>query len=115
MSRLIAVAALCTALGLGTWLGSGSAAGGAERPPKTFVAHLGDEVRVPDTPIACRVVRVRELGRRVGLDCRRGGPLSGTYGTLLTAREAAVVRFESARVAKVISVATHDGEPRTCR
>jgi hypothetical protein len=113
MSRLVALPVLCAALALAAWLGPGSAAGGPSGT--TFVAALGDRIRVIDAPIACRVVRVRELGRRVALDCRRSGPLRGTVGTLLTAREAAVVRFANARVGRVVSIAEHDGELRRCR
>jgi hypothetical protein len=116
MSRLVALPVLCAALALAAWLGPGSAAGGpGGSSGTTFVAALGDRIRVIDAPIACRVVRVRELGRRVALDCRRSGPLQGTVGTLLTAREAAVVRFANARVGKVVSIAEHGGELRRCR
>ncbi len=116
MRTLVAIPVLCAALALAAWLGSANAAGGPEgASEKSFVAQLGDRIRVVDAPIACRVVRVRELGRRVALDCRRSGPLRGTVGTLLTAREAAVVRFTDARVGRVVSIAEHDGELRRCR
>ena len=115
MTRLLAVPALFLAIALGAWLGSSTAAGGAGMPAETFVARVGDQFRVLDVPIACRVVRVRELGRRVALDCRRGGPLGGTYGTLLTAREAAIVAFEDSRNAKVVACAKHDGEVQRCK
>ena len=79
MSRLVAIPVLCAALALAAWLGPVSAAGGpGGSSGTTFVAQLGDRIRVVDAPIACRVVRVRELGRRVALDCRRSGPLRGT-------------------------------------
>ena len=48
------------------------------------------------------------------LDCRRGGPLAGTYGTMLSARRAQVVRFRSSSVAKVVFTATHGGGARRC-
>lgn len=116
MSRLVGIPVVCTALALAAWLGPVSAAGGAGGSPgTTFVAQLGDRVRVVDAPIACQVVRVRELGHRVALDCRRSGPLRGSAGTLLTGREAALVRFADARVARIVSMAEHDGELRRCR
>jgi hypothetical protein len=93
-----------------------SAADGANGSSGTsFVAQLGDRIRVVGAPIACRVARVRELGHRMALDCRRSGPLRGTVGTLLTGREAALVRFGDARVARVVSIAEHGGELRRCR
>jgi hypothetical protein len=55
-----------------------------------------------------------QFGGRVVIDCRRAGPLAGTYGTLLTAREAALIRFESRHVAKRFAEATHDGSIRRC-
>jgi len=114
MSRLLALLVLGTAIGLGVWLGSSVALGGGHASAQTFIARPGDRIRVLDVPIACRVVRVRELGSRVALDCRRGGPLAGTYGTLLTAREAALVDFVSARRAKILAVAQHEGDMRRC-
>jgi hypothetical protein len=112
MSKLLAVSIACVGIGLGVWAGSGAARGGASS--ETYVVRVGDRVRVLDVPIACRVVHVRELGRRVALDCRRGGPLAGTYGTLLTEREAALVDFETSRRAKVLAVARHDGDVHRC-
>jgi len=112
VTRLLVVPVLCAALACGAWLGT--ATGDAGMPARTLVARPGDEVHVQGAPLACRVVRVRELGRRIALDCRRGGKLAGTYGTLLTAREAAVVAFANARTAKVVSIATHGGEVRRC-
>ena len=114
MNRLLALLVLGTAIGLGVWLGSSVALGGARMSAKTFVVRPGDRIRVLDVPIACRVVRVRELGSRVALDCRRGGPLAVTYGTLLTAREAALVDFESTHRAKIVAVARHGGDVRRC-
>jgi hypothetical protein len=118
MNRLLAVLIACAALGLGLGLGSGLgssvAFGGARTTEETFVARPGDRIRVLDAPIACRVAHIRQLGGRVALDCRRGGPLPATYGTLLTAREAAVVDFESAHSAKLVAVARHGVGVRRC-
>jgi hypothetical protein len=112
VTRLLVVPVLCAALACGAWLGT--ATGDAGMPARTLVARPGDEVHVQGAPLACRVVRVRELGYRIALDCRRAGTLAGTYGTLLTAREAAVVAFANARTAKVVSIATHGGGVRRC-
>jgi hypothetical protein len=109
--RLIVVPVLCAAIGLGATLGT--ATGDTGVSARTLIVRPGDQIRVQGAPIACRVTRVRELGRRIALDCRRGGALAGTYGTLLTAREAAVVAFANTRTAKVVSIATHGGEVRT--
>ena len=114
MSRLLALLVLGTAMGLGVWLGSSVALGGGQTSAQTFVVRPGDRIRVLDVPMACRVVHVREFGNRVAFDCRRGGPLARTYGTLLTAREAALVDFESAHRAKVVAVARHSGDVRRC-
>ena len=114
MTKLLAVSILCAALGLGVLLGSSVASRGAHPTGETFVVRLDDRIRVLGVPVACRVVRVRQLGNRVALDCRRGGRLAATYGTLLTAREAALVDFESTHRARFVAVARHGGEARTC-
>jgi len=113
VNRFLVVPVLCAALTFGAWLGT--ATGETGMSARTLVARPGDEVHVQGAPLACRVVRVRELGGRIALDCRRGGTLAGTYGTLLTAREAAVVAFADAHTAKVVSIATHGGEVRRCK
>jgi len=112
--RPIAVTIACTALGLGLGLGSSVALGETHVKAETFVARPGDRIRVLGAPIACRVARVPELDERVALDCRRGGPLATTYGTLLTAREAVLVDFEADRKAKIVAVGRHGAGVRTC-
>jgi hypothetical protein len=115
MSRLVAIAGLAAAVALGAWLASvGGAASVRATGPQTVSVRLGDRIRVVDAPIGCRVVRMRELGRRVVIDCRRAGPLAGTYGTLFTAHEAALVRFKSRHTASLLLVATHNGQVRRC-
>ena len=115
MRRLVTPSLLCAVVGLGVWLGaSGVASGTAQVSAHILVARPGDKVLVGGTPIACRVVRVRELEKRVAFDCRRSGPLPGTYGTLLTKREAVLVKFESASEAKVVAFAPHSDQPRKC-
>lgn len=114
MNRLLAVSIACAALGLCVGLGSSVALGGHQATAQTFVARPGDRIRVLGAPIACRVAHIRQLGDRVALDCRRGGPLAVTYGTLLTAREAVLVDFQSVHSAKVVAVARHGGNVQRC-
>jgi hypothetical protein len=74
--------------------------------------RAGDVVQVSGAPLGCRVV---VLGGLKTLDCRIVGSLAGSYGTLMSARRVQVVRFRSARLAKIIFVATQQGSFRTCR
>jgi hypothetical protein len=75
------------------------------------VLKVGDRVTIEGQPIGCRVAR---QGGHVVMDCRRGGPLAGSYGTMLSARRARVVRFHDNSVAKVVFTAEHGGGARTC-
>jgi hypothetical protein len=85
--------------------------GSGQSQPVTV--SVGDIVRVSGAPLGCAV---RLYGGVTTLDCRRIGPLPGTYGTLLDATRVRVVRFESAKVAKVAFSATHLRErTHTCR
>lgn len=113
MRRLLACSGLVTVIAAGGWFGSNLAA--ARTPATMLEARVGDSIRVVGAPIGCQVVRVRDLGGRITLDCRRAGALAGTYGTLMTADEAAVMRFESSRRAKLVLVAPHKGGIRQCR
>jgi hypothetical protein len=115
MRRVLALPALIAAVAVGAWIGSSSVASGSTTASEAiFTVRVGDRIDVAGAQLACKVVRVPELGRRIAVDCRRGGPLPGTYGTLITARDAAVVKFESTRVAKLLFVARHEGEARKC-
>jgi hypothetical protein len=116
MRRLLVLPVLVAAAALSAWLASSQGAGAARGPePKIVPVRLGDRIRVVDAPmIGCRVVRMSQLGGRVVIDCRRAGPLAGTYGTLLTAREAALIRFESRHTAKRVAEARHDGSMQRC-
>jgi hypothetical protein len=111
---VLAVCVVGSVAALGGWFASSEAADGASHVKSDVVVRLGDRIRVADAPIGCRVVRMRQLGGRIVVDCRRAGALSGTYGTLLTAREAAVMRFHSKRSAKLVVLATHEGGVRRC-
>ena len=110
----VAVCVLGITAALGGWFASGEAADGASHTESEVVVRLGDRIRVADASIGCRVVRMHQLGGRIVVDCRRAGALAGTYGTLLTVREAAVLRFRSKRSAKLVVVATHEGGVRRC-
>jgi hypothetical protein len=115
MGRLIAVAATAALAACGTWLvlGEGTSAAGTAGA-RTVVVRVGDHIRVADAPLGCRIVKTRQLHGRVVVDCRRGGSLHGTYGTLLTAHEAALIRFESRHTARLAYVAVHHGLVRKC-
>jgi hypothetical protein len=100
--RRRATLAVVTAFALGVPAGAFALSehgGGA-----TIPIALGDIVTVTNTPIGC-IARLHN-GERA-LDCRRAGPLRGTYGTLLTPKEVLVVRFESEKVAKIVFQAQH--------
>ncbi len=114
MRRLLAIPVLSAAVGLGAWLGSNDGARAAAAGPEAIPVRLGDKIQVVGAPIGCRVVRMGDLGRRVVVDCRRAGSLTGTYGTLFTAHEAVLVRFESSHTARMVVIANHDGDVRRC-
>lgn len=90
----------------------GGAAADAAAPAAPTVLKVGDRVTVDGQPIGCRVA---SQDGHVVMDCRRGGKLAGTYGTMLTARRALVVRFHDNSVAKVVFTAEHGGGARRCR
>jgi hypothetical protein len=81
-----------------------AALGWRESQGATIPVAQGDIVKVNGAPIGC-VVR-RQDGYQA-LDCRRVGPLAGSYGTILTSRRVLVVRFENQRNAKVVFSARH--------
>jgi len=85
------------------------AASSAQAPA---VLKVGDRVSVQGQPIGCRIA-VQD-GETV-VDCRRAGKLAGSYGTMLSARKATVVRYRSDTVAKVVYTATHGGGARRCK
>jgi hypothetical protein len=81
----------------------------------TLHLDVGDRFEVEAAAVGCRVTRIAAFGGRPGLDCRRAGPLAGSYGTLLSAREALIVRYRSAGMAKVVYEARHEGNATRCR
>jgi hypothetical protein len=112
VKRFLLASGLVAALS-GAGLASGVAALGSSGA--VLEVRVGDRIRVAGAPLGCQIVRTPELGGRIVVDCRRGGSLSGTYGTLVSSREAAIVKFRSARTAKLLFVAKHEGGVRTCR
>jgi hypothetical protein len=107
-SLLITIAVLALTV---VWLslrGEGAARGDAKQ---TVVMRVGDVMEVEGAPIGCQVAR--RSGRAV-IDCRRGGRLAGTYGTLFDERRVRVTRFRSSDTAKVVFKAKHRGRARRC-
>ena len=88
--------------------GEGSARGDSAT---SVVLRVGDTMSVEGAPIGCQVTR---RSGRVVIDCRRGGSLAGTYGTLLDERRVRVARFRSSDAAKVVFKARHRGQARRC-
>jgi hypothetical protein len=76
---------------------------------------LGDAVSVQGADLGCRVTRLAGHGKRRYVECRRAGPLAGTYGTYFGRHDVLVVRFVNARTARVVLHAQHDGSAKRCR
>jgi hypothetical protein len=110
MTRLLLITIAVLALTV-VWLslrGEGSARGDAKH---TVVMRVGDVMEVEGAPIGCQVAR---RSGRVVIDCRRGGRLAGTYGTMFDERRVRVTRFRSSDTAKVVFKAKHRGRARRC-
>jgi len=84
----------------------------APRQATPVMLDTGQTMQVVGAPLGCRVTLSSGVKT---LDCRVAGPLAGSYGALMSAGRLQVVRFRSARVAKVVFVATQHGTYRTCR
>jgi hypothetical protein len=110
MRRLFVPAAAALA-GAAATAAVASGAGAGAAAPAPAVLKVGDRVAVEGQPMGCRVAR---QDGRVVMDCRRAGSLAGTYGTMLSARKAMVVRYRSNTEAKVVFTATHRGGARRC-
>jgi hypothetical protein len=109
MNRLLAFLAALTALAA---LASIAVLGARAGDSRRLIVRAGDIVRVAgDANVGCRV---RPHDGAETLDCRRAGSLAGSYGTLLNKNEVVVVRFESARVAKIVFAAKHGSLKITC-
>jgi len=118
MNRLVVAAAFAAGLIASSLLMTarqGSAGAAVRTSHRAVSLSVGDRFRVEGAPLGCRVARLQAYGGRVFVDCRRAGPLSGSYGTLVSGREAMVVRFRNARTAKVVFQAKHEGLPLRCR
>ena len=109
--RCAAAAALAIALALPA--GALALTSQHRQAPDVVRLAPGDIVEVAGAPIGC-IVRLHT--GELALDCRRGGPLAGTYGTLLTPKQVIVERFESSKVAKVVFQAHHERlDAHVCR
>ena len=113
MKRLLACSLVAAAVGTAY----GAATGLAAHWGTNAVVDVrpGDRIRVEGAPLGCRVVRMKEFGGRLVVECRRAGALEGTYGTYFTAHEAVLVRFESEQTARRVAVGVHGGSPKRCR
>jgi hypothetical protein len=96
------------------WLAVGRASATSGVASRSITVQAGDEIRVLGAPVGCRVAHMRGFPGRLVLDCRRTGRLRGTYGTLLSGREAGLVRFESNHTGKLLYRADHYGSVRKC-
>jgi hypothetical protein len=97
--RLIVIASALAALAV-----PAGAFGWRASQGSTIPLAQGDIAKVTGAPIGCVV---RKQDGYPALDCRRIGPLAGSYGTILTSRKVLVVRFENQRTAKVVFSARH--------
>jgi len=113
MKRLLACS-LAAAV-VGTAFGAATGLAAHWRTGSAIEVRPGDRIHVAGGRMGCRVVRMSELDGRVVIDCRRAGALEGSYGTLLTAREAILVRFVSPRTAKQVAVGVHERGMNRCR
>src|SRR5918995_5069336 len=68
---------------------------------ETFVASLGDRIRLEAEPVGCRVTRLAGHGRRAYIECRRTGALAGTYGALFSGKDVLIARFLGPHKARV--------------
>jgi hypothetical protein len=114
VARGLIVLAVIAAFVAGTLIGPGGRAGAQLPGIETLTLDVGDSVRVDGAGIGCRVTRLSQYGGRTFLDCRRSGPLAGTYATLLGEREVSVIRFINTRTAKVVFRARHKGTHQRC-
>jgi hypothetical protein len=105
--RLIMLVVVVIALGLALARPAETASGSAQTAEDELLLDVGDIVRVGDGAVGCKVTRSSAFSGQKILDCRRAGPLSGTYGALLGDRKLLVVRFRDGQVAKVVFTATH--------
>jgi hypothetical protein len=113
-ARGVTLIAVIAAFAAGALVSPEGPAGAPAAAEQLLTLDLGDRLRVDGANIGCRVARLGQYGGRTFLDCRRAGPLTGTYATLLGEREVVVVRFVNRR-AKVVFTARHEGPALTCQ
>jgi hypothetical protein len=94
-----------------TVLGVSAGTAAHAQDPATYVLKLGDTVRVEGAAVGCQAVR---RGGDVVIDCRRGGPLAGSYGAFLGERRITVARFQANTTGRVVFSARHGGRARRC-
>ena len=110
--RLVALMVLLLSFPLGAQIWSMRPAQAAPSQNQPVFLDVGDSFQMAGKPVGCKVI-ARSGGKF--LDCRIAGPLSGSYGTLMSAKRLNVVRFTSSRVAKIVFTATQHGGFRVCR
>jgi hypothetical protein len=110
MRRLVATAAAALA-GAATTLAVAPRDDAGAAAQRTVALKVGDRVMVEGQPLGCRVAR---QGGHAIVDCRRGGALAGSYGTIISAHRALVVRYRDDATAKVVFTAEHGGAARRC-
>jgi hypothetical protein len=81
---------------------------------ESTVLTLGDRIRLDRAPVGCRVTRLAGHGRQAFVDCRRAGPLSGTYGTYFGESKVLVVRYLDAHTARVVFRARQERRAERC-
>jgi hypothetical protein len=79
--------------------------------PTQYVLKVGESFRVDGAAIGCQVTR---RGGRPTIECKRGGPAKGTYGSFFDAKKLTVARFHDSRTAQTILTARHGGGWRAC-
>ena len=97
--RGLAIVTVLLAAALSIQLAGNRSAHAARSQPGPTFLDVGDSFQVTGASLGCKVV-AREGGK--GVDCRVSGPLTGSYGTLMTETHLLVVRFRSAHLAKVV-------------
>jgi hypothetical protein len=114
VARGLIVLAVVAAFAAGALTGPGGPARAQVPGIEPLTLVLGDRVHVEGAGIGCRVTRLSQYAGRTFLDCRRSGPLAGTYATLLGEREVAVIRFVKTGTAQVVFTARHKGTHLRC-
>jgi hypothetical protein len=73
-------------------------------PDEVIPVAVGDIVKVTGAPLGC-VVRFQN-GLRA-LDCRKTGPIAGTYGAIVTSKQLLVVRYQNQKAGRIVFSAHH--------